>query len=255
MTDPFLHLMGQGITAAESGRYAASSLINDVVRALFPEGLTNIFNWALSIGGVMAFGIIIYNGIVISTSLGDLKKISGAKQNIWGAVIGIAIIAGGYLILYTINPSLLGFRIDFPSIQKIGSQTSSLNQKLVGQFSWPTQNGFISSAFGPRNNKIHHGIDIAVSTGTSIFASKAGTVTISSYSATYGNMVKIQHTDGYTTLYAHCSRLLVYEGQKVNEGEAIALAGSTGNSTGPHVHFEIALNGTRINPLCNNSSC
>lgn len=129
MTIPFSYLISQGSTAAESGRSAASSLIYDVVNALLPGGLANIFNWALGIGGVMAFGLIIYNGIVISTSLGNTSKVSGAKQNIWGAVIGIVIIAGGYLILYTINPALLKFEVPAqstvaPSVQT-GQPTSS----------------------------------------------------------------------------------------------------------------------------------
>ena len=94
----------------------------------------------------------------------------------------------------------------------------------------------------------HTGIDLAANTGTAILAADGGTVTVASYSGNYGYVVYIDHGNGYVTRYAHCSKLLVKVGQKVAQGEKIALVGSTGKSTGPHLHFEVRYNGTAKNP-------
>ena len=85
--------------------------------------------------------------------------------------------------------------------------------------------------------------------GTTVYASCAGTVIQASYNGGYGNNVVISHADGRLTRYAHNSKLLVKVGQKVEQGEPIALSGSTGRSTGPHVHFEIYIGGAAVNPL------
>ena len=79
-------------------------------------------------------------------------------------------------------------------------------------------------------------------------AADGGTVTLAKWNGNYGRCVVIDHGNGYTTLYAHCSKLLVSKGQKVAKGEKIALVGSTGRSTGPHLHFEVRKNGKAINP-------
>ena len=114
-------------------------------------------------------------------------------------------------------------------------------------FSWPAS-GRITSAFGPRWGAFHAGIDLGVRTGTSIKASVGGTVTFSGSAGGYGLLVKISHPDGYETRYAHNSKLLVRPGDKVNAGQVIALSGNTGNSTGPHLHFEIRKAGVAKNP-------
>lgn len=109
--------------------------------------------------------------------------------------------------------------------------------------------GIITSRFGPRASGNHMGLDIATSTGTTIVAAAAGTVTYSGNNGGgLGNFVKISHGNGVETVYAHCSKLYVVAGQTVAQGEAIAAVGSTGNSTGPHLHLEIRVNGTRQNP-------
>ena len=112
----------------------------------------------------------------------------------------------------------------------------------------PIRGGIITSRFGTRNGRLHAGIDIADRASTEIYASKSGTVTCASYSGGYGNLVKIQHKDGYETYYAHCSIILVSVGDYVEQGQLIAKMGMTGNATGPHVHFEIRENGRVINP-------
>ena len=109
--------------------------------------------------------------------------------------------------------------------------------------------GVITSRFGPRASGNHTGLDIATSTGTTIVAAAGGTVTFSGNNGGgFGNFIKIDHGNGVETLYGHCSKLYVKAGQTVSQGEAIAAVGSTGNSTGPHLHLEIRVNGERQNP-------
>lgn len=111
----------------------------------------------------------------------------------------------------------------------------------------------ISSDYGPRTNPyvgFHKGIDIGMPMGTPICATKDGTVSTSVCgNGSYGYYIILDHGDGIQTLYAHCSELLVSVGDVVTKGQVIAKVGSTGNSTGPHVHFEVRINGERVDPL------
>ncbi len=113
----------------------------------------------------------------------------------------------------------------------------------------PIRGGTFSSGFGPRWGTIHKGIDWACGTGTPVFASSSGVVDRAEYSSSYGYVVYINHPDGRQTRYAHNSRLACKAGQSVKQGQVIAYSGSTGNSTGPHVHFEILIGGVQVNPL------
>lgn len=115
---------------------------------------------------------------------------------------------------------------------------------------WPTH-GTFTSGYGWRWGRMHRGIDVAGPVGTPIVAAANGVVVRSGWnSGGYGNLVDIRHADGSLTRYAHNSRLLVREGQQVSQGQQIALMGSTGRSTGPHLHFEIHLPGTgTVNPM------
>lgn len=109
--------------------------------------------------------------------------------------------------------------------------------------------GTITSRFGPRWGSTHKGLDIAAPTGTTIAAAAAGTVIFSGWdNYGLGYCVKISHGNGVVTVYAHCSALYVSQNQYVSQGEAIAAVGSTGNSTGPHLHLEIRLDGVPHNP-------
>lgn len=121
---------------------------------------------------------------------------------------------------------------------------------VAGDYIWPTQ-GVFSSGYGWRWGRMHKGIDLANSTGTPIVAAKEGRVTFSGWhDGGYGYLVEISHADGSITRYGHNSRLLVNPGQEVRQGEAISLMGSTGHSTGPHLHFEIIAPGMgAMNPL------
>lgn len=118
---------------------------------------------------------------------------------------------------------------------------------------WPTR-GWLTSYFGMRNmpgtdsKRIHEGLDIAASTGTPVTASADGVVARVEYSPSYGKALVLDHGYGYRTLYAHNSRILVKSGQRVTRGERISEVGNTGISTGPHLHYEVLLNGVPIDP-------
>ena len=112
---------------------------------------------------------------------------------------------------------------------------------------WPT-NGSVTSGFGYRWGSLHAGIDIANGVGTPIRAAKAGTVILSGWNGGYGNCVVIDHGGGFSTLYGHMTRLRVSEGARVGQGDLIGDMGSTGNSTGSHLHFETRVNGSAQDP-------
>jgi murein DD-endopeptidase MepM/ murein hydrolase activator NlpD len=119
----------------------------------------------------------------------------------------------------------------------------------------PVTRGFISSYFGERadpfdgREAFHKGVDFAGSLGDKVVAVAEGVVTWAGERSGFGKLVEINHGDGYITRYAHNSRTLVAVGQMVKRGEAVALMGSTGRSTGPHVHFEVLRNGRQVDPL------
>lgn len=124
----------------------------------------------------------------------------------------------------------------------------------TGRFVFPA-NARISSGFGNRVHPIlgysrfHGGVDFAAPQGTAIYAADSGQVIFSGWYGGYGQTVIVDHGGGLTTLYAHASRLLVREGQSVRQGQSIAAVGSTGLSTGPHLHFEVRRNGNPVNPM------
>lgn len=123
--------------------------------------------------------------------------------------------------------------------------------------SWPLRGGGgrISSGFGPRSSPTagaslnHKGIDLAIASGTPILAAGSGSVVTATYSSSAGNYIMISHGDRLYTVYMHCSRLAVKVGDQVSKGQVIAYVGSTGISTGAHLHFGISKNGTYVNPL------
>ncbi|WP_246590634.1 M23 family metallopeptidase [Paenibacillus sophorae] len=117
-----------------------------------------------------------------------------------------------------------------------------------GSFAWPVSGAIISSSFGERWGRLHKGVDL-VSGNRTIMAADAGTVTFAGVQNGYGNVVIIDHGNGYETYYGHLSKISVSVGQKLEQGSAIGIMGNTGRSTGTHLHFEIRKSGTAMNPL------
>jgi murein DD-endopeptidase MepM/ murein hydrolase activator NlpD len=127
-------------------------------------------------------------------------------------------------------------------------------QKEVRPSGWPIASGYITSGYGLRTDPFtglrdyHPGMDFAAPEGSQVLSVAAGIVTAAGERNGYGNLVEIDHGNGYVTRYGHNERILVKVGDRVRRGQAISLIGSTGRSTGPHVHFEVVLNGNIVNP-------
>ncbi len=119
----------------------------------------------------------------------------------------------------------------------------------TGKLIWPLRVGRISSPFGPRSGRLHSGVDIAAPTGTPVYAADSGRVVVSGPTGAYGNYICVQHSRTLTTCYAHNSSLGARKGESVKKGDVIAKVGSTGRSTGPHVHFETRVGGKPVNPM------
>lgn len=227
------------------------------------------------------------DGTVIQCIIGDIKNQNDAGCNAWGHLNGTCIIEfvvdkDTWYNCGHPNPGQQGFHMEWnQNLTKainggsyfdnptFGSSTITGNTNTTNQSSassgstisgdvmkWPTDGTTITSWFGPRNDPMgsggtenHGAIDIAVPTGTNVYATEAGTVITASMCGTAGNMVAIDHGNGYITKYMHNSAFKVSVGDKVEKGQVIALSGSTGRSTGPHVHFQIEYNGVKIDPL------
>jgi murein DD-endopeptidase MepM/ murein hydrolase activator NlpD len=119
----------------------------------------------------------------------------------------------------------------------------------TGRLIWPVRGGGITSPFGQRWGRLHAGVDISASTGTTVYAADTGRVAVSGPTGGYGNYICIQHTRSLSTCYAHNSQLGVRKGQSVRKGAVIARSGATGNVTGPHVHFETRVGGKPVDPM------
>ena len=131
------------------------------------------------------------------------------------------------------------------------SGTASSGKASIGISLIRPISGTITSRFGVRSSlrrSSHTGLDIAASRGTPISAAASGTVTFSGYKGSYGNMIVISHGNNIQTYYAHCDKLYVSVGTIISQGQKIATVGSTGNSTGPHLHLEVRVNGVAYNP-------
>lgn len=140
------------------------------------------------------------------------------------------------------------------AVNGTGGTTTPSTQVASGMFIWPTTSYTVTSPWGYRTHpifgtqKFHSGIDIGAGSGQPIYAAASGTVVTASPSDSYGNYVMIDHGNGYYTLYAHQTRYIVSVGQSVSQGEVIGYVGSTGWSTGPHLHFEVRVNGSTADP-------
>jgi murein DD-endopeptidase MepM/ murein hydrolase activator NlpD len=167
--------------------------------------------------------------------------------------------AGDILLLSTLDQNTASLMTELTADL---AAAKALNVKLVAYETkldhtpnrWPTR-GRLTSRFGYRSDPVkgysamHEGIDIGVRVGTTVYAAADGVVATAGWDGGYGRAIIITHGYGYTTLYGHNSMLLVKPGQHVKKGQPIARSGSSGKSTGPHVHFEIRINGRQVNPL------
>lgn len=140
--------------------------------------------------------------------------------------------------------------------EKNNQSYNGTGSTATGSYTWPCPaSTYVTSGFGWRIHPIfgtkryHNGIDISANSGSSIVAADSGTVSVASYSSSAGNYVVLYHSGGTTTTYMHMSSIAVSVGDSVTKGQTIGYVGSTGWSTGPHLHFEIAINGSRVNPL------
>jgi murein DD-endopeptidase MepM/ murein hydrolase activator NlpD len=152
----------------------------------------------------------------------------------------------------------LSRQIDSRSAQFASLENVILGRQLSEQVKpsgRPVREGYISSYFGERmdpfngEEAMHKGVDFATDAGSDVLAVASGIVTWAGPREGYGNLVEINHGNGYTTRYAHNAQTLVTVGETVERGQAVAVVGSTGRSTGPHVHFEVLRDGTQINPM------
>ncbi len=195
------------------------------------------------------------------------ENLSTLKKNKEKATISLEnskIIRNSYIAKLSDDEKAMQERIDKyqAELNNVEAQITLLTKLNIGdefvggEFIWPAP-GYttVTSRFGMRFhpvlkvNRVHTGTDIAMPTGSYVIASNDGTVIQSTYSTSYGNMVVIDHGGGITTLYGHGSELIAQIGQEVKKGDLIMKSGSTGWSTGPHLHFEVRINGTPIDSL------
>lgn len=184
------------------------------------------------------------------TSQGKISSLRGAKRQ--------ALLATRNAIQQEIreSQSLASASAELAAKLRAGGSGSGTTTTTSGSgahghaphFIWPV-NGPITSPFGMRWGVLHPGIDIGVPTGTPVHAAAAGQVVWCGWMSGYGNFVVIDHGGGYATAYGHNSKILVHCGEDVRQGQVVSLSGCTGFCTGPHVHFEVRVNGTPVDPL------
>lgn len=141
-----------------------------------------------------------------------------------------------------------GQRLTIPGASAPRRPRLVVNGRLQRALQWPVRGG-ISSQFGRRWGRMHEGVDIRVPPGTPVRAAAGGRVVFAGWNGGYGYLVIVDHGQGVHTYYAHNRRVVVREGQQVSRGQVLAYSGSTGHTTGPHLHFEVRLNGRPLNPV------
>ncbi len=186
----------------------------------------------------------------VDSQMADLRAKQAESQRLVDSIV--ADIAAYEKALAAQEAAEAAARDEIRRLSQASSQTAPYSG---GAFAWPSVSTYVTSQYGTRVHPVtgrvttHAGLDIGAAHGTNIYAAAAGTVLVSGWNTGgYGNYVVIDHGGGLTTLYAHCSSLLVSAGQKVSRGQVIAKVGSTGMSTGPHLHFEVLKNGSHTNP-------
>lgn len=152
--------------------------------------------------------------------------------------------------LQTKNDEIVKKRVKLASSKTVSKELLEelKNSMQELDFGKPLENGIITSRYGWRSSGYHYGLDIADSIGTPIHVCEDGVVTYAAWSGNYGYLVKVQHAGGYETYYAHCSKIIAEVGDEVSKGDVISLVGSTGRSSGPHVHLEVRYEGKTLDP-------
>ena len=183
----------------------------------------------------------------------DLKEFSNVEQTVASLYKEkpveeqvVTRVAKNYSTTTTSARSSSGSTKGFSTSANVSNSKVSLGVSLIQPVT-----GKISSKFGAVSrirSSVHTGLDIATSSGTPIKAAASGKVTFAGWKGSYGNLLVITHSNGVQTYYGHCSKLYVSAGQSVSQGQTVAAVGSTGNSTGPHLHLEIRVNGVAYNP-------
>jgi murein DD-endopeptidase MepM/ murein hydrolase activator NlpD len=183
------------------------------------------------------------------------NRLSPTGHPIVGETLRIPSTAGTPAIAESHQPSASSEATLLLAPQRPGERPPQVALKTRHGFIWPVA-GQLTSPFGEREHamggggaQFHAGIDLSVPPGTPVQAAQEGTVAFAGYNGAYGKVVKLEHASGFSTLYAHNSRLLVYVGQAVAAGQVIGLSGSSGRSTGPHLHFEVHKDGWPVDPL------
>ena len=176
-----------------------------------------------------------------------LASNSGLLINEDGMVIPHSIDESGDEVHIHRHPTPAGVR----SLNKglPGFVTPTVSMKTFLRFLQPVQNAMVTSPFGFRWGRSHQGIDMGAPIGAPILAAESGRVVYSGWKQGYGNFIAINHGHGMETHYAHCSKLIVHTGSRVKKGAVIAKVGNSGNSTGPHLHFEVVAHGVHQNPI------
>jgi murein DD-endopeptidase MepM/ murein hydrolase activator NlpD len=204
--------------------------------------------------GVLAAGVRQAQSVAAGAVLGTVAQ--GRAHLDWGAKLDGAYLDPLTLLVrrraHLVDPGTLRARSAGPALP--APALPGPDRPAPGRLAWPVP-GRITSGFGPRTHPLHgdrgmhSGVDIAAARGTPIVAAADGLVTIAGPSGGYGLMVEVDHGGGLSTRYAHASELLVRPGDSVRQGQPLALVGSTGASTGPHLHFEVRVDGQAQDPL------
>jgi murein DD-endopeptidase MepM/ murein hydrolase activator NlpD len=189
----------------------------------------------------------IYNG----QTVWDVAQAYGVSVEEIVAANGLSspdFVRAGQRLVVPVQSSALSPRRVAAAIAESAGSVASSAVVLAQGFIWPAR-GRLSSGFGWRRLRHHDGIDIAAPYGAPITAARDGTVVFAGWYYAYGKTVIVSHGNGLQTIYGHASRVLVQRGDQVKKGELIAHVGSTGRSTGPHLHFEVRINGRAVNPM------
>ncbi len=197
-----------------------------------------------------------------SSTVEELSSVSDAVKELFSgdslAVFGYGVtdvLTNGNAVAEEELTSQLPMGGDDLEVFEATEKTSFAPYVTTDSFINPVENGRYTSYFGYRTNPItgkwsfHTGLDIGAKEGEKIRCALSGTVTAVGEDSRAGKYIIVTHSQGFQTFYCHCSEILAEEGMKLNKGETVALVGSTGYSTGPHLHFEVRCNGIRLNPL------